>query len=50
MWSEEWLLGFNNKKCKVMHFGAKNPCYVYNMNGETIDTVSEEKDLGILFL
>ena len=48
-WSQEWLLGFNSKKCKVMHFGLKNPCYQYTMNGDVIETVKEEKDLGVLF-
>ena len=28
-WSEEWLLGFNKEKCKVLHVGKKNPCYNY---------------------
>ena len=48
-WSNDWLLSFNSKKCKVMHFGKKNPCFQYYMNGDLIDTVSEEKDLGVLF-
>ena len=26
-WSEKWLLRFNENKCKVMHFGSKNPDY-----------------------
>ena len=45
-WSDEWLLGFNISKCKVMHIGSNNPCYEYNMNGSKIETVKEEKDLG----
>lgn len=48
-WSSEWLLGFNSKKCKVMHFGKKNPKYQYSMNGDVISTVTEEKDLGVVF-
>ena len=47
-WSDEWLLGFNSSKCKVMHVGGKNPCYQYTMNGNVIETVHEEKDLGVL--
>ena len=46
-WSNEWLLGFNSQKCKVMHFGRNNPCYEYVMNENTIESVTEDKDLGI---
>ena len=24
-WSEEWQMEFNVNKCKVMHYGFKNP-------------------------
>jgi hypothetical protein len=24
-WSEEWLIKFNESKCKVMYFGKQNP-------------------------
>ena len=47
-WSEKWLLNFNESKCKVMHFGAKNPNYDYRMGNTTLATSTMEKDLGIL--
>ena len=47
-WSDEWLLGFNINKCKIMYVGNKNPCYQSNMRNNSIDTVREEKDLGVL--
>ena len=46
-WAQKWKMEFNTKKCKVMHFGARNPRYVYTMNGQNIESVSEEKDLGV---
>ena len=47
LWAEKWKLEFNTKKCKVMHFGARNLRYVYTMNGLNMESVSEEKDLGV---
>ena len=38
---------FNMSKCKVMHVGKKNPKLQYTMNGAVLDTVEEEKDLGV---
>ena len=46
-WAEKWKMGFNVKKCKVMHFGRRNQRYVYTLNGNIIESVSEEKDLGV---
>ena len=48
LWSQEWLLGFNENKCKVLHIGHKNPGYNYCMNGIILEEVEEEKDLGVL--
>ena len=47
-WSNIWLLGFNQQKCKVLHVGKTNPGYDYTMNDNVLETVTEEKDLGIL--
>ena len=47
-WSKNWLLGFNENKCKVIHFGKKNPCYDYVMKGKVLENVAEERDLGVL--
>ena len=48
-WSRKWEMEFNNKKCHSMRMGKskKRPVKVYKMGGTNIDTVSEEKDLGI---
>ena len=47
-WSEKWQLPFNTGKCKVLHLGHNNPCYQYRMNGQKLQTVEEEKDLGVV--
>ena len=46
-WSETWGMKFNIDKCKVLHFGKKNQCYSYEMNGVEISKSEAEKDLGI---
>ena len=50
-WSTEWLLNFNNDKCKIMHIGSKNDgneCYLPGNNTRTrLSDVDEEKDLGL---
>ena len=35
------------KKCKVMHYGKNNIRYEYKMDGCIMESVSEEKDLGV---
>jgi hypothetical protein len=47
-WSEDWLMLFNIDKCKVLHIGHNNRHIQYTMNGNTLDEVSEERDLGII--
>ncbi len=47
-WSTKWQLKFNSQKCKVMHMDSKNPKADYMMDGITLDTVTEEKDLAML--
>jgi len=46
-WSEEWQMLFNVGKCKVMHFGRKNPSYDYFMQTQKLESTKMEKDLGI---
>ena len=53
-WSEIWQLPFNKDKCKVMHIGKKKEKRKYYMQNDVgikvpLETVSEEKDLGVLF-
>ena len=45
-WSRKWLLGFNETKCVVLKI---RDClnYVYTLNGHVLDTVDEQKDLGV---
>ena len=52
-WSEEWQMMFNAGKCKVLHFGKKNPRYCYTIGGyapagTVLEHVQEEKDLGVI--
>jgi hypothetical protein len=47
-WSELWSMNFNVEKCKVLHFGKNNPGIVYEMNHTDLESVDEERDLGIL--
>ena len=46
--SNDWLMLFNTEKCKVMHLGNKNPCVKYDLGGPQLESILEEKDLGIL--
>ena len=39
---------FNTDKCKVMHIGAQNLEEEYFMEGNKLEKVSEEKDLGVM--
>ena len=52
-WSEEWQMIFNASKCKVIHFGKRNPGYSYTIGGyapagTVLECVQEEKDLGVI--
>jgi hypothetical protein len=46
-WTTEWGMKFNVQKCKVMHFGKKNPKFSYTMEGTLLEEVTEERDIGI---
>ena len=47
-WSTKWQLPFNTGKCKVLHLGNTNPNQRYKMNGQKLEPIKEEKDLGVL--
>ena len=47
-WSTKWQLPFNLDKCKVLHLGRSNQKHVYVMDGKVLDSITEEKDLGVL--
>ena len=48
-WSKKWDLKFNISKCCVLHFGRLNPKETYKIDGRSVDSRSQEKDLGVLF-
>ena len=48
-WSTKWQLPFNVAKCKVLHFGPKNPHHTYKMFGRDLNSSAQERDLGVLF-
>ena len=48
-WSAKWQLPFNSSKCKVIHYGAKNPKASYTLGELKLSEVDRETDLGVLF-
>ena len=46
-WAKKWAMSFNASKCKVMHFGIRNPRAKYVMDGVELGETVEERDLGI---
>ena len=48
-WSLEWQLPLNVQKCKVIHYGKKNPSHDYQMGNEPLHTDFSEKDVGVTF-
>jgi len=47
-WAREWQMQFNVGKCKIMHFGHGNSKFKYFMDNKELESVSTEKDLGVL--
>ena len=47
-WAKDWAMEFNIKKCKIMHLGRNNPERKYYMEGEELQVVEEEKDIGVV--
>ena len=45
-WSRKWLLGFNETKCVVLKI-KESFNYLYTLNGHFLDSVAEQKDLGV---
>ena len=46
VWSKAWLLNFNATKCVVLKI-RQSLNYAYTLNGEILEIVEEQKDLGI---
>ena len=46
-WADKWGMAFNVNKCKVLHVGRTNPKFQYYLNGEAVEAVKDEKDLGV---
>ena len=49
-WATKWQLNFNAKKCKVLHLGTGNHEYTYTMGNGDLESVSQEKDLGVIVI
>ena len=47
-WSKKWQMPFNLDKCKIMHIGHKNKNEKYEILGKEIESVQQEKDLGVV--
>ena len=47
-WAKLWQMQFNVDKYKMMYFGFNNTRHTYTMNNKELQTVSDEKDLGVI--
>ena len=47
-WSNDWKMLFNTDTCKVMNLGNKNPCVKYESGARELESILEEKYLGVL--
>ena len=39
---------YNTDKCKVINLGNKNPCVTYELGGRELESILEEKYLGVV--
>ena len=46
-WSQDWLMEFNTKKCKIVHFGYNNARRDYFLNGSKLVAEDKETDVGV---
>ena len=47
-WACRWDMKFNLAKCHVLHLGNRNQEYIYSLGGETLTSVEEERDIGVI--
>ncbi|GAB0182101.1 cAMP-dependent protein kinase inhibitor alpha [Grus japonensis] len=47
-WAHANLMKFNKAKCKVLHVGQGTPKHNYRLGIKWIESIPEEKDLGLL--
>lgn len=47
-WTATWMLSLNANKCTVLHIGSNNPHVSYEINNKSVQTVQEQKDLGVI--
>ena len=47
-WSTQWKMEINKDKCHVLHFGKNNKRMTYKFGDQDLESVEEEKDLGVL--
>ena len=47
-WSKLWLLSFNISKCKHLRIGQQSHSSSYTLDGTTIDSVVNMRDLGVI--
>ena len=45
-WPQDWQMEINPTKSKVVHIGRTKPGLPYNINGQLIELVATEKDIG----
>ena len=47
VWSQKWLLNFNESKCTVLRIKSSLD-YIYTLNGSILQETSSQKDLGVI--
>ena len=45
--AEKWKMEFNAERCEILHFGRTNQSRTYRVNGRTLKSAVEQRDLGI---
>ena len=47
-WADKWQMAFNVDKCHMLHMGAKNKKFKYQLGGRDLEPVEHEKDVGVI--